>query len=167
MGGKLAQAKIAQDEVQLAHGGQARCPDVASCLAPELYGATSPPVLLLAVCEEARRQLRRYGRTSALMRVQSCCCCCPGCSRVQRRKVAFYLLSESLRTGAETRQDQARQNCTDAEIEQHRTLWFADWKILLAAAASVQICRPCTRPAAFREHKKARRTSLTQVVSAK
>ena len=57
MGGKLADAEVAEDEVQLAYEGEAASPNVNSCLAPQLYWATCPAVLLLAVGEEASWQL--------------------------------------------------------------------------------------------------------------
>ena len=57
MGGKLADAEVAEDEVQLAYEGEAAGPNVNCCLAPKLYWATCPAVLLLAVGKEACWQL--------------------------------------------------------------------------------------------------------------
>ena len=53
MSSKLADTKVAKDEVQLAEEGQAAVPDVYCCLAPQLHRPTCPPVLLLAVRKEA------------------------------------------------------------------------------------------------------------------
>ncbi len=56
--GKLADAKVAHDELQLGGQGQRGCPNVHCCAAPELHGAAGPAVLLLAVRVEAGWQLR-------------------------------------------------------------------------------------------------------------
>ncbi|KAA6424177.1 MAG: hypothetical protein FRX49_06136 [Trebouxia sp. A1-2] len=45
---KLADTKVANDEVHLAEEWQAAGPDVYCCLAPQLYRPACPPVLLLA-----------------------------------------------------------------------------------------------------------------------
>lgn len=58
MRGEFADAKVAEDEVQLANGWQARSPDVTCCLAPQLHRSARPSMLLLAVSEEACWQLQ-------------------------------------------------------------------------------------------------------------
>ena len=55
MGGKLADAEVQHDEIELLLHGQAGGPDVDCCLAPQLHRAARPPVLLLAVGKEAGR----------------------------------------------------------------------------------------------------------------
>ncbi len=57
MRGKLADAKVAHDKLQLGGHGQARSPDVPRSAPPQLHRAAGPAVLLLPVGEEARRQL--------------------------------------------------------------------------------------------------------------
>ena len=49
----LADAKIEDDELQLARGRQAGGPDVGRGATPQLHRTARPPVLLLAVCKEA------------------------------------------------------------------------------------------------------------------
>lgn len=49
MSGKLADAEVAENEVELAEEGEAAAPDVHSSLAPQLHRPTRPPMLLLAV----------------------------------------------------------------------------------------------------------------------
>ena len=58
MRGKFAHAKVEHKQLQLGGEGQAAAPDVARAAPPQLHGAAGPAVLLLAVREEARRQLR-------------------------------------------------------------------------------------------------------------
>ena len=58
MGGKFADAKVQDYEVELLLHRQAGGPDVDCCFAPQLYRAARPAVLLLAVGEEAGRQLQ-------------------------------------------------------------------------------------------------------------
>ena len=53
MSGKFADAKVAEDEIQLAEKREAASPDVDSGLAPQLHWPACPPVLLLAVRKEA------------------------------------------------------------------------------------------------------------------
>lgn len=57
MCGKLADAKVAEDELQLGGRGQAGSPDVLCRATPQLHRAARPAVLLLPVCEETGRQL--------------------------------------------------------------------------------------------------------------
>ena len=56
--GKLPHAKVHQQQLQLGAQRQGRAPDIGRRAPPELDGAARPAVLLLAVREEARRQLR-------------------------------------------------------------------------------------------------------------
>ena len=58
MRGKLSDAEIAQDELQLGGHGQAGSPDVLCGAPPQLHWAACPAVLLLPVCKEAGRQLQ-------------------------------------------------------------------------------------------------------------
>ena len=58
MGGKLADAKVQDDEVQLFLHRKTGGPDVNCRFSPQLDRATRPPVLLLAVGKEASGQLR-------------------------------------------------------------------------------------------------------------
>jgi hypothetical protein len=57
---KLADAKVAQDELKLGAQWQRGRPDVHCRAAPQLHGATRPAVLLLAVRIEAGRQLHMH-----------------------------------------------------------------------------------------------------------
>ncbi len=56
--GELAHAKVQQQQLQLGAQRQAAAPDVGRRAAPQLHRAARPAVLLLAVREEAGRQLR-------------------------------------------------------------------------------------------------------------
>ena len=60
MRGKLADAKVGDNELQLGAHGQRGRPDVDRGAAPQLHGAARPAVLLLAVREEAGRQLSMH-----------------------------------------------------------------------------------------------------------
>ena len=57
MRGKFADAKVADNEIQLADHGQTGVPDVHGRFAPQLHWPAGPPVLLLAVRKEASREL--------------------------------------------------------------------------------------------------------------
>ena len=55
----LAQAKVQHDELQLTQQRQLAGIDILGCLPPQLDRPAGPPVLLLAIREEASRQLQR------------------------------------------------------------------------------------------------------------
>ena len=67
MGGKLADAKVEQQQLELGRHGERGGPDVLRTAAPQLHWAAGPAVLLLPVREEARRQLRESHRTVSLL----------------------------------------------------------------------------------------------------
>ena len=53
VGHTLAQAKVHDNELELAEEGQLALHDVVGSLAPKLHWAACPAVLLLTECEEA------------------------------------------------------------------------------------------------------------------
>ncbi len=75
MRGELADAKVAHDELQLGGQGQRGRPDVHRSAPPELHGAAGPAVLLLAVCEEAGRQLHMHMNMSARLSMSDAAAC--------------------------------------------------------------------------------------------
>ena len=58
MRGKLAQAKVAQQQLSLAQGGEGGGKHVPCCALPQLHGASRPAVLLLAVGKETGGKLQ-------------------------------------------------------------------------------------------------------------
>lgn len=59
VGGKLADAKVEHQQLQLGHEGEAGVPDVARAAPPQLHWTARPAVLLLPEGEEAGGELRR------------------------------------------------------------------------------------------------------------
>ena len=88
--GKLADAKVAHDELQLIWQRQPGVPDVLGAAPPELNRATRPAVLLLPICEEAGRQLRDPPATRVCWELLGCGvlgdCCDVGLQSMLLRK---------------------------------------------------------------------------------